>query len=252
MEVKPNKDRTGEKHISNQGYEIEIIGCFGALNCTIQFEDGTIRYNIQYDNIKRGTVKNFYHKSPYGVGYFGVGKYTKNDKNHSKTYKTWTGMLERCYDNKLQEKRPSYIECFVDEEWHNFQNFAQWFYGNYRPETMQGWHLDKDILVKNNKIYSSETCCFVPNEINGIFSKSGNPIGDYPVGVVATSNKYKARVSIYNKRVDLGTYFTVEEAFQAYKAAKENHIKQTAEKWKDQISEPTYQALINYTVEITD
>ena len=45
---------------------------------------------------------------------------------------------------------------------------------------------------------------------------------------------------------------TKEEAFQAYKTAKEKYIKETAEKYKGLISERVYQVLKSYTVEITD
>ena len=41
-------DRVGEKYITNEGYEIEIIEYFGANNCTIKFNDGTISRNKKY------------------------------------------------------------------------------------------------------------------------------------------------------------------------------------------------------------
>ena len=78
-------------------------------------------------------------------------------------------MLERCYSQKTQEKHTTYKECSVSEEWYNFQNFAEWMDKNYNYETMQKWHLDKDILFKGNKIYSPERCAFVPQEINVLF-----------------------------------------------------------------------------------
>ena len=42
------------------------------------------------------------------------------------------------------------------------------------------------------------------------------------------------------------------EAFNAYKKAKEVFVKEVAEKWKSQIDERAYEALMKYTVEITD
>lgn len=56
----------------------------------------------------------------------------------------------------------------------------------------------------------------------------------------------------YGKTHNLGRYHTVEEAFYAYKKAKELHIREVAEKYKGDISPRVYDALINYTVEITD
>lgn len=243
-------DRVGEAYTTNEGYTIKIVKYFSARNCTIQFEDGITITNRQYIDIKRGRIKNPFHKSVFDVGYFGVGKYSW--KTHTKIYNTWIGVLERCHSNKYQEKRPTYIGCIVSEEWYNFHNFAEWADKNYNPKTMQGWHLDKDILIKDNKAYSPETCCFVPNEINVLFTKRQNYRGECPIGVSKFGDKFRADLTISNKKVYLGLFSTPEEAFQVYKTAKETHIKQTAEKYKNKISEKTYQALINYKVEITD
>ena len=35
-------DRTGEKHITNEGFLIEIIECVNSKNITVRFEDGEI------------------------------------------------------------------------------------------------------------------------------------------------------------------------------------------------------------------
>ena len=149
---------------------------------------------------------------------------------------------------KGQEKQPSYIGCLVDEEWHNFQNFAEWFEDNY----VEGWHLDKDILIKGNKIYSPETCCFVPLEINSLFTKSDKIRGEYPIGVSKKDKKYQANVNKNSGFIFLGAFNTPEEAFQVYKTAKEDYIKEVADKWRGQITEQVYQAMYSYQVEITD
>jgi hypothetical protein len=99
----------------------------------------------------------------YGVGFIGEGKF-KSSLNgvRSKAHKTWTGMLERCYSEKCHARNPTYKECSVCDEWHNFQNFAKWFFKNY----IKGFELDKDIKVKGNKIYSPDTCIFVSPKKN--------------------------------------------------------------------------------------
>jgi hypothetical protein len=107
-------------------------------------------------------------------------------------------------------------------------------------------------LVKGNKVYSPKNCCFVPAEINMLFVKCGNKRGLYPIGVSKVGNKFKAKLKINHNSFNLGHFNTPHEAFQAYKIAKENHIKVVAEKYKEYITEPTYQALINYQVEIND
>ena len=61
------------------------------------------------------------------------------------------------------------------------------------------YHLDKDILVKGNKVYSPETCCFVPQEINSLLVTSVRSRGDQPIGVSYNklTQKYEA---YYNER----------------------------------------------------
>lgn len=62
---------------------------------------------------------------------------------------------------------------------------------------MVGWALDKDILVKGNKIYSPETCCFVPQEINNLFTKRKSCRGTLPIGVkyIKENKKFSASFS---------------------------------------------------------
>lgn len=241
--------RLNEKHTTKEGYEIEIIEYFSSHNCTIQFKDGTILKNKGYYSIKKGEIRNPYHKSVYGVGYFGEGKY-KSEVNHkpTKEYHTWSSLIKRCHNEKERDKFPTYKDCTITKEWHNFQNFAAWIEDNYNPNIMQGWHLDKDILIKGNKIYSPETCCLVPRKINSLFLKYENRNNEYPIGVTKESNKFTAKFK--NKR--LGLFDTINEALQAYKVAKEAHIKEVADLWKDKINPKVYQAMYAYQVEIID
>lgn len=241
--------RIGEKSITKEGYESELTEYFSKKNCTIVLSDGTVLYKKWYRHFKDGKLKNPYHKSVFNIGYLGEGFYkTKALNKNTKCYNTWLGFLERVYSKKAQEKRSTYIGCSVYEKWCNFQVFAEWFTENYDPEIMQGWHLDKDILVKGNKVYSPETCCFVPQEINVLFTKNNINRGEYPIGVNRTRTKYNA---IF-KHHSLGMFNTPEEAFEAYKTAKEAYIKEVANKWRGKIEEKVYQAMYNYQVEITD
>jgi len=248
-------NRTGERYTTHQGYEVEIIEYFGALNCTILFDDSnkTILYNQQFSNIRKKSLLNPYHPSVYGIGYIGVGKYkSKCSDKITITYDVWRGTIRRSYDKNHKEKYLTYINCSVVEEWHNFQNFAEWFEENYNPEIMKGWHLDKDILFKGNKIYSPETCCFVPQEINKLFIRSEKTRGQYPLGVKSKGKYFEARLNINGKAKHLGSFNTPEEAFKTYKTAKEQYIKEVADKWKDKIELRVYEAMYNYKVEITD
>lgn len=247
--VRPS--RVGEKYITGEGLEIEIIEYNNYKDCTIKFQDGFIVRNIRYDNVQRGEVKNTQHLSVGGVGYFGAGnsKSYQNDKQLP-GYKMWNQMIHASYNDKSTSKRTPDKDWEVCKEWQNYQTFAKWYDENY----INGFSIDKNIIKKGNKLYCPEYCTFVPIEIANVFNKAEATRGDCPIGVYyeKSRNKYRAYVNINSKSVKLGRYSTPEEAFLVHKKAKEEYIKLKADKYIDQITPETYNALYNYQVEITD
>ena len=204
----------------------------------------------------------------YGIGYIGDGKYKSRDENKKKTkaYNTWSHMLRRCYDPYYLNEHPPYRDCIVCEEWHNFQNFAKWFYENYYECNDEQMQLDKDILIKGNKIYSPNTCILVPKRINSLFTKSDALRGEYPIGVYYKIKKVKqyeyhyleVRCSVIEngkkkgkvlKTLPLNKPF---QAFSIYKQFKEKYIKQIADEYKELIPQKLYEALYKWEVEIND
>ena len=247
----------GTTIISKQGYEVRLNKYNDASNCELEFLNVKFPYkiNIEIRSFKNKTVRYPYHPSKYGVGYIGIGKFIGGSYSKENIiYDYWDGILRRCYSERVKKLRNSYSDCLVDEYWHNLQNFGEWFEKNYNPKYMKSWCLDKDILVKGNRIYSPETCCFVPNEINVIFTNGYIRRGEYPKGVSYKPkiNKYIAQYQKDGVVTHIGTFKTVDEAFQAYKEVKEKYIKEKADKWKDQIDPRVYEAMYNYQVEITD
>ncbi|MNG05095.1 AP2 domain protein [compost metagenome] len=163
-------------------------------------------------------------------------------------------MLRRVYDEKMLKNNPSYVDSVVEEEWNNFQNFAEFYNENYYEIEGERVALDKDILVKKNKAYSPETSLFVPQRINNLFVKPDLSKRELPIGVTfdKQTNKYKAQCGIGKRTKSLGRYNTPEESFNAYKTYKESVIKQVANEYKDKIPLKLYEALMRYEVEITD
>ena len=168
-------------------------------------------------------------------------------------------MLQRCYSEKEHERHPTYIGCEVYEGWHNFQNFAKWYKDNYYEVGNEKMCLDKDILFKGNKIYSPDTCIFVPETINKLFIKNDKNRGESVIGATLCKNgKYQAQCNIINpetgksKQEYLGLYDSQEKAFQVYKYHKERNIKQIADYYKIHIPQKLYDAMYNYEVEIDD
>ena len=214
---------------------------------TVKFVETGYETKTRMDNLKLGKVKDYLHPSIYGKGILGEG--FKQSDSQSYSFQLWKNMLKRCYSEVSFKKSPSYEQCLTSETFNDYQQFKTWCnsqlgFGN------TGWELDKDILVKGNKIYSEDTCCFVPKEINLLLVKHDKGRGDYLLGVDYHKNRKQFRARCSDKH--LGWFNTEIEAFNAYKEAKEAYIKEVAEKWKDQIDPRVYEALMKYEVEITD
>lgn len=243
-------NRVGETKSNNFGSIMEIIAYRGYTDIDIYFPEYNWTYkHAAYNAFKNGRVKCPYEPRLYGIAYLGEGVY-KSHENRIQTdaYSCWCRMLYRCYISDRQ----SYKGCYVCNEWLNFQNFAEWYVNNYYTINNETMCLDKDILYKGNKVYSPDTCIFVPNKINMLFVKCNGLRGEYPIGVYKTDNKYTANYNIDGCTVYLGRYDTPEEAFYAYKEDKEKHIKEVADEYKEFIPYILYEAMYNYEVEITD
>lgn len=195
-------------------------------------------------------VKQKSRKKVYGNGVLDVDFSCNKDEITTKAYKIYGAMFRRCNSPIGSKHNPAYHDCFVCDEWHYFSNFLSWFKDNY----IKGYALDKDILVKGNKMYSPETCCFVPIEVNSLLTNRRNHRGN-ALGTFKTKNgTFQAHCNIRGKIVHLGTFKTEKEAFTAYKQCKESYIKEVAQKYYNdgKITKRVYDALMKYEVEITD
>lgn len=214
-----------------------------------------------YDYFKKGNIRCPYEPRICDKGYFGEGKYCAIQNNETvRSYYVWRNMIIRCYDHNYKLKFPTYEDCEVCEEWLNYQNFAKWYEDNYYEIPGQRMDLDKDILIKGNKLYSPDTCIIVPHSINSLFVKNNAIRGEYPIGISLDKQKNKLRVRCYiyengkQKLKHLGYFATnqIEEAFYLYKTTKENNIKAVANEYKNLIPEELYNAMYNYTVDFDD
>ena len=249
------KDRVGEINYNKFGSKMEIIAYRGANDIDVYFEEYNWVCNNTWNNFKKGGIVCPYERRTCSVGFIGKGKYKPKENNKpTKVYSYWHHMMNRCY--LFHEHNITYTDCLVDENWHNLQNYGKWFDDNYYEIKGEKMCLDKDILVKGNKIYSPSTCIFVPERINTLFCKSKKSRGDLPIGVRwnKSKGKFEANISIDNKQTYLGSFNTIEEAFQCYKTFKENYIKQVADDYYSQglIPKKLYDAMYRYEVEITD
>lgn len=233
------------------GCKFEVIEQLPDAKCRIKFLDEFGYEKVVLRNDAKRGIRNPYRRAYAGVGYIGEGYYSPENSRH--LFTIWSNMLTRCYDEDALKKHITYKGCWVDDIWHSFQNFAMWC--EYQPEFKnKDWCLDKDIVERGNKVYSPDTCSFVPVEINNLFTLRGNKRGKYPLGVhkEKRSGRFIAQINREGRRVCLGRYDTPEAAFLVYKDAKEEVIRSLANKYKGSINSAVYESLINWNVEVTD
>jgi hypothetical protein len=239
---------------SKSSGDFKILKYNNNRNVEIQFLKTGYGATVELVQVKRGNVKDPYSPSVYGVGILGTKYPSTINGIHTKEYKLWQNMLVRCYSDSSKNRRPTYEGCEVSNNFKSYEYFYEWCHKQIGFSN-QDWHLDKDLLVKGNKVYSETTCVFLPNEINSLLTKRAASRGEYLIGV-SWDKRGMAFISRVRKNKGkseyLGSFNTELEAYNAYKTAKESFIKEQAEKWEDKIDPRAYEALMKYTVEITD
>ena len=179
-----------------------------------------------------------------GKNLIGVSNNVYSVKNE-RSYRVWSNLLLRTIDNPLKKYFPAYKDCELCEEWKEYANFKAW-YDNPINGYIDGYDLDKDILSNGKKIYSPDTCCFIPKHLNFLIRNKTKKDG-LPNGVYKNSKGYQSRFYYYGKKF-LKQHDTIEEAEKEYKRIKSKYIKKEAEELysKNLITEKVYKALINY------
>lgn len=148
-------------------------------------------------------------------------------------YSTWRNMLIRCYNTSYLNRFPSYRGCYVCKEWKYFSKFKAWM----EQQDYLGNELDKDLLVKGNKLYSPATCIFISKKLNYFLTESSSARGDTRIGVMfrKDNGKYRARIGggVKGTRIDLGQFDTEQEAHNAWLTAKLEQAKLLAAEQTD-------------------
>lgn len=168
---------------------------------------------------------------------------------HTRVYQIWHSMIKRTCDDKTKTKHKGYEKTRVCTEWLSFNAFKSWVES---PDSgyKEDYELDKDILGGGLDIYSPETCCFVHPRINKLLIHRKGRGSKLPLGVSRCGNKFSAYCSHGHKIINLGTFATPEDAFEAYKSDKEAYIKQVAQEYFDNgnMHKRIYDALMKYEV----
>ena len=187
------------------------------------------------------TTKNDTHtvsKLVYGVGYNSSkreGFPTKSNGKILKCYDAWRRMLQRCYDIQYKIEHPTYEGVTCCDGWKDYQNFAKWWYS--QPNHDKGFELDKDLLVIGNKLYSPETCCLLPMEINKTLNTRGS---------VSTWREKdgKFTYAVFGKIVGYEEYYLTKA--DVVVGIRNDRVKQLTDKWKDLLTKEVYESLKNF------
>ena len=248
------KDCVGKVFKSTSSGDFKVLKYKDSKNVEIQFLNTGYEVTVELGHIKSGLIKDQYSPSVYGVGIFGTKYPSKVSGIHTKEYTLWCNMLQRCYSTTLKKQRPTYVGCEVSDKFKSYEYFYEWCQSQVGFGIV-GFELDKDLLTKGNKVYSEDSCVFLPIEINTVLTKCTSSRGEYLIGT-HWSNSNKAFVARVRKNKGeqerLGSFNTEIEAFNAYKEAKENYLKELANKWKGKIDDRAYDALMSYEVHIDD
>ena len=248
------KDCVGKVCKSKSSGDFKVLKYNDSANVEIQFLKTGFEIIAQLEHIRKGSVKDPYSPSVCGVGILGTKYPSRTNGRNTKEYVLWQGMLQRCYSDTFKKRYPTYEGCEVSENFKSYEYFYEWCheqigFGN------KDWHLDKDLLIKGNKVYSEDSCIFIPSDINLLLTKREALRGEHLIGVCwsKTHKAFKARVRKNKGKQEFLGYFKTElEAFNAYKTAKESFVKEQANEWKGKIDIRACDALMKYTVEITD
>lgn len=253
----------GDVITSKEGFQYRVIRYEDAHNVTIQWQDcGTLQVCMSGD-VAKGKLKYLNKKSVFGIGYIGFGRFVPGERRMSSgeermspiIHRHWRHVLERTVADREISR---YEDCTVVDDWHCFQDFAEWAVIQKNAFAVEGsgrlYHLDKDMVKEGNRIYCPEYCVFLPNEVNCFYVKKevGNTgfLGVNRIKPRRSTYKtgYIARCNKGDVREYLGFYDTPEEAHAVYKKHKEEYAKELALKWEGKIDDRVIDYLENFKV----
>ena len=131
-----------------------------------------------------------------------------------RSYKLWQSMRHRLMD------RAEYEGVTMCAEWETYEGFLKWFdsneFSNHKDELGNFYALDKDVLGGQRRLYSPETCAFIPQQLNNMFKRK---VSDLKAGVQYLSGRvkpYRAYINYNRKHIHLGYYSTEDEAHSKF------------------------------------
>ena len=243
--IKAKKCYVGTSYKTNSSGICEIVDYVTSKEIYVKFLDYGNVVKCDLSNLRNGNVLNPLHPTFKGVGFLGLGDYKFTDFGLGSL---WRSMLLRCNLSTYDNRYSTYNDVTVCKEWYDFQNLAKWCVDqkgfNCVDTKGRKFQLDKDLLIEGSKIYSPETCCFVPNEINCFFSTGAGGNESISRGVrKVSSGKYQSRLGSKH----LGTYNTEDEAKKVYEIHKFKKLSNVLEVYKSSLNNDLLEKLLALT-----
>lgn len=153
--------------ISTPQGTVEVLQNLGTrpTRLIVRFVDTGYLTECRATNLVSGKVKDHRLPTVYGVGYLDGVKIHPRGAEQRRIYDLWANMLKRVYGGY----DASYADVTVHTAWHSFRTFLNTFtdipnYQAFLDE--EDVHLDKDLRVPENRMYSLQTCQFVSAKDN--------------------------------------------------------------------------------------
>lgn len=206
-----SKYTVGSVFETNNFGKVEVLKYRGCRSIDIRFLNTGTVVTTTSSRLCDGGVRDRYAATVYGRGFIGEER-TKVKGKTLPAYLAWSNMMTRCYNPKYHERFPTYRGCKVSKDWFSFKTFKGWWEGNH----VEGYELDKDLLG-DGKLYSEQTCAYIPAPLNMLLVSNYRQRGDCVLGVtLQNSGYYHAQVNKGNGTVSLGLFTSEIAAQEAY------------------------------------
>lgn len=228
----------GMEFVNKKGFKWRVVDCVRLKHVLVESLEW-MPYEVftKKDQILRGNLLYPYGKHKDGC-YKGEGSWLYSVKNPY--MQLWCGIRSRTLNDNFKQKHKSYLNCTLCPEWMCLQNFCDWADSTYPKEFPDvAWEIDKDLL-SNSGVYSPETCCWLPKEINlflskksekGIYEKEGKRGSSFALFVREGTEVYKEKKGHY-----IGSYPTYADAVAKWKEVKQNRLNALIEKYRHCLS----------------